>query len=76
MAKKNSLLLWRFSSDIHTPRFAPKSGARDLPQNPEREICSFDNVDIAALHSSGAFPDDAIFRPFDRDLQSDVSSSE
>ncbi|KAF5767404.1 hypothetical protein HanXRQr2_Chr14g0623961 [Helianthus annuus] len=62
----------RSSSGDSIPTFT----AQDLLQNPEREICSFDNVDIAALRSSGAFPDGAIFRPFDRYLRSEVSSSE
>ncbi|MFS7916224.1 hypothetical protein Hanom_Chr02g00174651 [Helianthus anomalus] len=56
------------ASGDSAPTFTPQ----DLLQNPEREICSFNNVDIAALHSSGAFLDGAIFRPFDRDLQSYV----
>ncbi|MFS7911181.1 hypothetical protein Hanom_Chr02g00115031 [Helianthus anomalus] len=43
---------------------------------PKKEVCSFDNVDIAALRASGAFPVDAIIRPFDREVQSDVSSNE
>ncbi|MFS8021132.1 hypothetical protein Hanom_Chr16g01423841 [Helianthus anomalus] len=50
--------------------------SQDLLQKSEREICSFDNFDIAALRSSGAFPDGVISWPFDRNLRSDVSSSE
>ncbi|MFS7947510.1 hypothetical protein Hanom_Chr06g00549121 [Helianthus anomalus] len=47
---------------------------QNLLNNPEKEICAFDNTDIAALRASGAFFDKAIIRPFDRTLQSDVSS--
>ncbi|MFS7945179.1 hypothetical protein Hanom_Chr06g00521121 [Helianthus anomalus] len=56
--------------------FAPTFTTQNLLKNPEQEICSFDNVDIAALRSSGDFPDGVIFQPFDRDLRSDVPSSE
>ncbi|MFS8032961.1 hypothetical protein Hanom_Chr17g01563901 [Helianthus anomalus] len=37
-------------------------------------IRAFDNADIATLRASGAFPDSAIIRPFDRSVQSDISS--
>ncbi|KAJ0700043.1 hypothetical protein HanOQP8_Chr10g0363051 [Helianthus annuus] len=49
---------------------------QNLLKNPEKEICSFDNTDIAALKASGAFLDGAVIRPFDRTLRSDVSSKE
>ncbi|KAF5803197.1 hypothetical protein HanRHA438_Chr06g0277831 [Helianthus annuus] len=49
---------------------------QNLLKNPEKEICAFDNADIAALRASGAFPDKAIIRPFDRTIRSDVSSGE
>ncbi|KAJ0801262.1 hypothetical protein HanPI659440_Chr03g0115311 [Helianthus annuus] len=49
---------------------------QNLLKNPEKEICSFDNADNAALRASGAFSDKAVIRPFDRTLWSDVSSSE
>ncbi|MFS7911194.1 hypothetical protein Hanom_Chr02g00115191 [Helianthus anomalus] len=50
--------------------------AQNLLKEPEKEVCSFDNADIAAIRASGAFPVDAIIRPFDREVQSDVSSNE
>ncbi|KAJ0935388.1 hypothetical protein HanRHA438_Chr03g0118771 [Helianthus annuus] len=62
----------RSNAGDSTPTFV----AQNLLQNPEREICTFDNVDIAALRSSGAFPDGDIIRPYDRRVRSDVSSSE
>ncbi|KAJ0681627.1 hypothetical protein HanPI659440_Chr16g0638201 [Helianthus annuus] len=49
---------------------------QNLLKNPEKEVCAFDNADIAALRASGAFPDKAIIRPFDRSVCSDVSSRE
>ncbi|KAJ0715398.1 hypothetical protein HanPI659440_Chr13g0500681 [Helianthus annuus] len=49
---------------------------QNLLKNPEKEICAFDNADIAALRASGAFPDNTVFRPFDRSIRSDVSSTE
>ncbi|KAJ0726485.1 hypothetical protein HanPI659440_Chr12g0470871 [Helianthus annuus] len=49
---------------------------QNLLKNPKKEICAFDNVDIAALRASGVFPDKAIIRPFDRTVRSDVSSGE
>ncbi|MFS7963969.1 hypothetical protein Hanom_Chr08g00744551 [Helianthus anomalus] len=62
----------RLSSDDSTPTFM----AQNLLQNSKWEICTYDNAYIAALRSSGIFPDSAIFWPFDRDLRSDVSSNE
>ncbi|KAJ0846930.1 hypothetical protein HanRHA438_Chr15g0730451 [Helianthus annuus] len=49
---------------------------QNLLKNPEKEICAFDNTDIAALRASGAFPDGTIFRPFDRAIRSDISSTD
>ncbi|KAJ0796740.1 hypothetical protein HanPI659440_Chr04g0165781 [Helianthus annuus] len=49
---------------------------QNLLKNLEKEVCSFDNANIAALRTSGAFPDGAIIRSFDRSLRSDVSSDE
>ncbi|MFS7937350.1 hypothetical protein Hanom_Chr05g00426551 [Helianthus anomalus] len=47
-----------------------------LLKHPEKEVCSFDNADIAVLRTSGAFSDRAVSRPFDRSIHSDVSSEE
>ncbi|MFS7962113.1 hypothetical protein Hanom_Chr08g00722841 [Helianthus anomalus] len=47
-----------------------------LLKNPKKEICAFDNADIAALRASDAFPDSAIIRPFNRSVRSDVSSAD
>ena len=49
---------------------------QNLLKNPEKEVCSFDNADINALRTSGAFSDTAIIRPFDRIIRSDVCSEE
>ncbi|KAJ0834598.1 hypothetical protein HanRHA438_Chr16g0745471 [Helianthus annuus] len=49
---------------------------QNLLKRPEKEVCSFDNADIAALRASGAFFDRAVIRPFDQSLRSDVSSKE
>ncbi|KAJ0752622.1 hypothetical protein HanPI659440_Chr09g0326451 [Helianthus annuus] len=49
---------------------------QNLLKNPEKEVCAFDNADIEALRVSGAFPDGTVFRPFDRSIRSDVSSTD
>ncbi|MFS7998664.1 hypothetical protein Hanom_Chr12g01156611 [Helianthus anomalus] len=49
---------------------------QNLLKHPEKEVCSFDNADIAALRTSGAFSDRAVIRPFNRSIRSDVSSEE
>ncbi|MFS8034062.1 hypothetical protein Hanom_Chr17g01576771 [Helianthus anomalus] len=49
---------------------------QNLLKKHEKEICSFDNADIATLKASGAFSDKAVIRAFDRTVQSHVSSSE
>ncbi|MFS7954237.1 hypothetical protein Hanom_Chr07g00627931 [Helianthus anomalus] len=59
----------------HTTDSIPTFEDQHLPKEPEKEVCSFDNADIAALRASGAFPADAIIRPFDREVRSDVSST-
>ncbi|MFS7917147.1 hypothetical protein Hanom_Chr03g00185581 [Helianthus anomalus] len=46
-----------------------------LFKEPEKEVCSFDNADITAIRASGAFPVDAIIRPFDREVRLDASSN-
>ncbi|MFS7923981.1 hypothetical protein Hanom_Chr03g00267231 [Helianthus anomalus] len=48
---------------------------QNLLKNPEKEICVFDNSDIASLRASDAFPDGMVFRPLDRSIRSDVSSA-
>ncbi|MFS7979293.1 hypothetical protein Hanom_Chr10g00925641 [Helianthus anomalus] len=49
---------------------------QNLISHPGKEVCSFNNADIAALRNSGGFPDKEIIRPFDRCIRSDVSSNE
>ncbi|MFS7927093.1 hypothetical protein Hanom_Chr04g00304861 [Helianthus anomalus] len=60
----------------HTADSIPCFEAQNLLKEPKKEVCSFDNADIAALRASGAFPVDAIIRPFDRELRLDVFSNE
>ncbi|KAJ0715061.1 hypothetical protein HanPI659440_Chr13g0496771 [Helianthus annuus] len=55
---------------------APLFHKQNLLKEPSREVCSFDNADIAALRASGAFPPGTIFRPFDREVRSDFCSDE
>ncbi|KAJ0650253.1 hypothetical protein HanOQP8_Chr15g0590281 [Helianthus annuus] len=50
--------------------------SQNLIREPEKEICSFNNADIAALKDSGAFPTGTVVRPFDREVRSDASSNE
>ncbi|KAM0070940.1 hypothetical protein Hdeb2414_s0001g00019121 [Helianthus debilis subsp. tardiflorus] len=50
--------------------------AQNLLKEPEKEVCSFDNADIAALQASGAFPVGTIIRPFYIEVRSDFSSNE
>ncbi|KAF5761228.1 hypothetical protein HanXRQr2_Chr16g0762631 [Helianthus annuus] len=49
---------------------------QNLLKHPEKEVCSFNNADIAALRTSSAFSDRAVIRPFDQSIRSDVSSEE
>ncbi|MFS8026873.1 hypothetical protein Hanom_Chr16g01491791 [Helianthus anomalus] len=44
----------------HTGESSETFSQQNLLKNPEKEICAFDNADIAALRASGAFPDKAI----------------
>ncbi|KAJ0554630.1 hypothetical protein HanPSC8_Chr08g0341511 [Helianthus annuus] len=60
----------------HTGDSIPTFVEQNLFKDSEKEVCSFDNADIAALRASGAFPVGAIIRPFDRNIRSDVSSKE
>ncbi|MFS7979335.1 hypothetical protein Hanom_Chr10g00926111 [Helianthus anomalus] len=50
--------------------------SQNLIREPQNEICSFNNTDIAALKDSGAFPAGVVIRPFDREVRSDASSNE
>ncbi|KAF5791847.1 hypothetical protein HanXRQr2_Chr09g0399491 [Helianthus annuus] len=52
----------------------PTFHEQNLLKEPKKEVCSFDNADIAALKTSGAFPAGAMIRPFDREVRSDVYS--
>ncbi|KAF5810123.1 hypothetical protein HanXRQr2_Chr04g0165701 [Helianthus annuus] len=45
----------------------PTLASQNLIREPEKEICCFNNADIAAL---------TVIRPFDREVRSDVSSDE
>ncbi|KAJ0612037.1 hypothetical protein HanHA300_Chr01g0022661 [Helianthus annuus] len=58
----------------HTADSIPTFEDQHLLKEPEKEVCSFDFADIAALRASGALPPGAIFHPFDREVRSDVSS--
>ncbi|MFS8017842.1 hypothetical protein Hanom_Chr15g01385151 [Helianthus anomalus] len=49
---------------------------QNLIKEPSKEVCSFDNADIASLQASGAFPAGAIIYPFDREVRSDFCSDE
>ncbi|KAF5810431.1 hypothetical protein HanXRQr2_Chr04g0169341 [Helianthus annuus] len=62
----------RSSSGDSAPTFMPQN----LLQYPEKEWCTFDSAYLSALQTSGIFPDDTIFRPYDRELRSDMSSTE
>ncbi|MFS8001167.1 hypothetical protein Hanom_Chr13g01187081 [Helianthus anomalus] len=55
-------------SRLHTTVLIPTFEDHNLLKEPEKEVCSFDNADIAALTASGAFPANAIIRPFDREV--------
>ncbi|KAJ0807740.1 hypothetical protein HanOQP8_Chr00c002g0684171 [Helianthus annuus] len=50
--------------------------SQNFRREPQNEICSFNNADIATLKDSGAFPAGVVIRPFDREVQSDASSNE
>ena len=54
----------------------PTFVSQGLLQYPEKEVYTFDSGYITALETSGTFPEGAEFRPFDRELRSDASSSE
>ncbi|KAM0055880.1 hypothetical protein Hdeb2414_s0006g00211271 [Helianthus debilis subsp. tardiflorus] len=54
----------------------PTFNEHNLLKEPKKEVCSFDNADIASLKASSAFPAGAVIRPFDREVRSDVYSDE
>ncbi|MFS7952492.1 hypothetical protein Hanom_Chr07g00607571 [Helianthus anomalus] len=58
-----------------TTESTPSLESQNLLREPEKEDCSFNNVDIAALKDSVAFPTGAIIRPFDREPFSPFSTS-
>ncbi|MFS7893955.1 hypothetical protein Hanom_Chr00s001241g01677481 [Helianthus anomalus] len=60
----------------HTDDSTPSFEAQNLLKEPEKEVSTFDNADIASLQASGAFPVGTIIRPFDRETRSDFSSTE
>ncbi|KAJ0726042.1 hypothetical protein HanPI659440_Chr12g0465761 [Helianthus annuus] len=62
----------RSSSGDSAPTFFPHS----ILQDPEKEICSFDSAHLLALKTSGIFPEGTVFRPFDREIRSDMVSNE
>ncbi|KAM0044286.1 hypothetical protein Hdeb2414_s0010g00351401 [Helianthus debilis subsp. tardiflorus] len=59
-----------------TADYVPTFYEQNLLNEPSKEVCSFDNADIAALRTSGAFPAGAVIRPFDREVRSDFYSDE
>ncbi|MFS8023645.1 hypothetical protein Hanom_Chr16g01453881 [Helianthus anomalus] len=56
--------------------FVPTFHEQNLLKEPSKEVCSFDNADIAALRASGAFPAGAIIRPCDQEVRSDFCYDE
>ncbi|KAJ0667992.1 hypothetical protein HanPI659440_Chr17g0683881 [Helianthus annuus] len=54
----------------------PTFHEQNLLKDPSKEVCSFDNADIAALQTSGAFPAGVIIHLFDREVRSDFCSYE
>ncbi|KAJ0697031.1 hypothetical protein HanOQP8_Chr10g0368031 [Helianthus annuus] len=54
----------------------PTLESQNLLREPEKEICSFNNADIAALKDSGAFPAWVIICPFHREVRSNAASNE
>ena len=60
----------------HSNEPIPTLVSQNFIREPEKEICSFNNADIAALKDSGAFPIGTVIRPFDREVRSDASSDE
>ncbi|KAJ0791914.1 hypothetical protein HanOQP8_Chr01g0011331 [Helianthus annuus] len=54
----------------------PTFNKQNILKEPKKDVCSFNNADIAALKSSSAFLVGAIIRPFDREVRSVVYSDE
>ncbi|KAJ0809050.1 hypothetical protein HanPI659440_Chr01g0010341 [Helianthus annuus] len=59
-----------------TADFVPTFNKQNLLKEPKKDVCSFNNADIAALKASRAFPSGATIRPFDREVRSVVYSDE
>ena len=55
---------------------APSFIHQNILQDPEKEICTFDSAHLSALKTSGIFPKGTVFRPFDREIRSDMVSDE
>ncbi|KAJ0770831.1 hypothetical protein HanPI659440_Chr07g0262141 [Helianthus annuus] len=55
---------------------APTFIHQNILQDPEKEICTFDGAHLSALKTSGIFPKGTVFRPFDREIRSDMVSDE
>ncbi|KAJ0682489.1 hypothetical protein HanPI659440_Chr16g0647911 [Helianthus annuus] len=62
----------RSSSGDSVPTFIHQN----ILQDPEKEICTFDGAHLSALKTSGIFPKGTVFRPFDREIRSDMVSDE
>ncbi|MFS8034464.1 hypothetical protein Hanom_Chr17g01581421 [Helianthus anomalus] len=62
----------RSSSDDSTPSFLPQN----LLQYPEKEWCTIDSAHLSALQSSGIFLEGTVFRPYDREIRSDMASND
>ncbi|KAJ0770648.1 hypothetical protein HanPI659440_Chr07g0260091 [Helianthus annuus] len=61
----------RSSSGDSAPTFTPQN----LLQYPEKEWCTFDSGYLSSLQTSGIFLDGTIFRSYDRELRSVMSST-
>ncbi|KAJ0622002.1 hypothetical protein HanIR_Chr01g0015181 [Helianthus annuus] len=55
---------------------APSFIHQNILQDPDKEICTFDSAHLSALKTSGIFPEGTVFRPFDREIRSDMVSDE
>ncbi|MFS8023332.1 hypothetical protein Hanom_Chr16g01450201 [Helianthus anomalus] len=55
---------------------APSVIHQNILQDPEKEICSFDSAHLSALKTPGIFPKGTVFRPFAREIRSEMVSNE
>ncbi|KAJ0931299.1 hypothetical protein HanPSC8_Chr04g0160001 [Helianthus annuus] len=62
----------RSSSSDSAPSFIHKNILQDL----EKEICSFDSAHLSTLKTSSIFLEGTVFRLFDREIRSDMGSKE